>query len=378
LLVGMTSKPQLVLSLSFHSFNKDRSLCCLAQNDEYCYIYKTNGTDDTTKWELDCELQEEQKGQAKKKKNPPLHAGYVSGIDWHPETNQIVTCGHDRNAYVWKLNDEGVWIPLLVILRINRAATGVKWSPDGQKFAVSSGAKCVPVCHFETSQNWWISKMIKKPHRSTVLTLDWSPNGKFIVTGGCDFKARIFSAFIEDIDDPATAPYDDWGKQNNFGECLAEFDQAKAWVQGVSWSPSGNFISWVGHGSTFHVADVRSKDTTTVFSPDLPFLDCQMVDDNKVIATGFSSNPHVWEKKGDTWEVTSKMDPETAGAKKKAGGAMAKFMAADKKGQEKDESAPITTFHKNVIRDVTAIKDGDKVLGITTSGLDGRIIDWRL
>lgn len=57
---------------------------------------------------------------------------------------------------------------------------------------------------------------------------------------------------------------------------------------------------------------------------------------------------------------------------------MAKFMAADKKGQEKDESALITTFHKNVIRDVTAIKDGDKVLGITTSGLDGRIIDWRL
>jgi actin related protein 2/3 complex subunit 1A/1B len=27
----------------------------------------------------------------------------VTGIDWAPKTNRIVTCSADRNAYVWNL-----------------------------------------------------------------------------------------------------------------------------------------------------------------------------------------------------------------------------------------------------------------------------------
>jgi len=41
----------------------------------------------------------------------------------------------DRNAYVWKLNGNE-WVPTLVILRINRAATCVKWSPEGKTEAI--------------------------------------------------------------------------------------------------------------------------------------------------------------------------------------------------------------------------------------------------
>ena len=90
------------------------------------------------------------------------HGQYISGIDWCEKTNMIVTCSHDRNAYVWKLSDKGCdslfvlpnimhehahmilqyitpgeWEPTLVVLRIARAATDVKWSPNGDKFAVT-------------------------------------------------------------------------------------------------------------------------------------------------------------------------------------------------------------------------------------------------
>ena len=37
----------------------------------------------------------------------------------------------DRNAYVWTQEKGGDWKPHLVILRINRAATCVCWSPEG-------------------------------------------------------------------------------------------------------------------------------------------------------------------------------------------------------------------------------------------------------
>ena len=58
------------------------------------------------------------------------HTQRVTSIDWAPKTNIIATCGEDRNAYVWNWNGS-LWKPTLVILRINRAATCVKFSPQG-------------------------------------------------------------------------------------------------------------------------------------------------------------------------------------------------------------------------------------------------------
>ena len=56
---------------------------------------------------------------------------HVMGIDWAPNTNRIVTCSADKNAYVWTQEGDGKWNPAWVLLRINRAATCVKWSPLG-------------------------------------------------------------------------------------------------------------------------------------------------------------------------------------------------------------------------------------------------------
>lgn len=75
------------------------------------------------------------------------------GIDWAPESNRIVSCASDRNAYVWTLKD-GAWKPTLVLVRINRAATCVKWSPLENKFALGSGARLISVCYFEKENDW--------------------------------------------------------------------------------------------------------------------------------------------------------------------------------------------------------------------------------
>lgn len=80
----------------------------------------------------------------------------VMGIDWAHNTNRIVTCAADRNAYVWTLDKDKKWKPTLVLLRINRAATCVKWSPDENKFAVGSGARLISVCYFESENDWLV------------------------------------------------------------------------------------------------------------------------------------------------------------------------------------------------------------------------------
>jgi actin related protein 2/3 complex subunit 1A/1B len=85
------------------------------------------------------------------------HDLVVSALDWSAANDKIVSCSHDRNAFVWSYNAaERKWVPALVILRIDRAALDVRWSLDGKKFAVASGAKCVSICTYEKSSDWCV------------------------------------------------------------------------------------------------------------------------------------------------------------------------------------------------------------------------------
>ena len=60
--------------------------------------------------------------------------------------------------------------------------------------------RTIAVCSFDEENNWWVSKHLKKPLRSTVLSIDWHPNNVLIAAGSADAKARVFSAFIKGID----------------------------------------------------------------------------------------------------------------------------------------------------------------------------------
>jgi len=182
----------------------------------------------------------------------------ISGVDWDHGNNSIVTCSHDRNAFVWKEEaatdgNKGVtWKPSLVILRIDKSALDVRWSPNGLKFAAASGAKCVSVCSFADEDNWWVSKSIKK-HKSTVLCVAWHPNSEFLATGSSDFKCRVFSAHIAGPDGASPTPCQ--GKTVEFGEAYYEFPSEQAgvsvgWVNACAWSPSGRSLAFAGHDAS--------------------------------------------------------------------------------------------------------------------------------
>lgn len=45
-----------------------------------------------------------------------------------------------------------------------------------------------------------MAKQLKKPIRSTVLSVDWHPNNVLLAAGSADMKARVLSAYIKDVD----------------------------------------------------------------------------------------------------------------------------------------------------------------------------------
>lgn len=369
-------------SVSYHAWNKDQSMVALSPNTNEVWIFDTNKQPgDSSKWTRKHVLDE--------------HGGQVSGIDWCPATNLLVSCGFDRNAYVWSFDEKSqTWKPALVILRINRAATQVKWSPAGNKFAVASGAKCVPVCHYDPAANFWVSKMIKK-HKSTVLSLAWCVNNKFIVTGSSDMKCRVFSAFLDNLDPAEDDGFGEvWPNQHEFGEVLVEFDQAKSWVHSVAWSPGAFRLAFGSHGSTMHFVQLLAGSKPIVQNVkcrDLPYLDLQFVNENAVVAAGFDFNIDLFTVKGGSetepnWQFNQKVDKggaEKAEAKPTGAFGASRAMFAnqvDKGIQGGAGSAGVpepNTKHKNIVTNIQLIADAQgNVKKISTAGIDGRVVVW--
>nr|CAD7201901.1 unnamed protein product [Timema douglasi] len=304
----------------------------------------------------------------------------VTSIDWAPKTNRIVTCAVDRNAYVWSLGDDHKWKPTLVLLRINRAATCVKWSPLENKFAVGCGARLISVCYFESENDWWVSKHIKKPIRSTITTIDWHPNNVLLV--------RIFSAFIKAIEEmPQPSP---WGMKMSMGVMLAEFPNSTNGGRGLGaqcgilrrWQPpvlGGPRLFRLGVSSV-SVADANRQSSVTRLKTEfLPFLSCVWVGNNSFVAAGHSCCPMLYSvNEAGQLYLNSKLDMSQ---KKEAGGlsAMRKFQSLDRQARIEINDTTLETVHQNAITSL-CLYEGTKGAAskVSTSGLDGQLVIWDL
>uniref|UniRef100_A0A7N6FKL5 Actin-related protein 2/3 complex subunit n=1 Tax=Anabas testudineus TaxID=64144 RepID=A0A7N6FKL5_ANATE len=326
--------------ITCHAWNRDRTQIAISPNNHEVHIYKKSGN----QWVKTHELKE--------------HNGHITGIDWAPKSDRIVTCGADRNAYVWS-QKEGVWKPTLVILRINRAATFVKWSPLENKFAVGSGARLISVCYFESENDWWVSKHIKKPIRSTILSLDWHPNNILLAAGSCDFKCRVFSAYIKEVEEkPGPTP---WGSKMPFGAVL-EVVCSVLPVESALTAPDSNLC-------LFSPSQLKTEF--------LPLLSVIFVSENSLVAAGHDCCPMLFRcDDGGTLTFVSKLDLPKQSIQRNIS-AMERFRNMDKRATTEDRNTALDTLHQNSITQVS-IYEGDKrdCRKFCTTGIDGAMTIW--
>ncbi|KAF1591340.1 UNVERIFIED_CONTAM: Actin-related protein 2/3 complex subunit 1B, partial [Eudyptes robustus] len=349
--------------ISCHAWNKDRTQIALCPNNHEVHIYRKDGA----KWSKVHELKE--------------HNGQVTGIDWAPESNRLVTCGTDRNAYVWTLKGN-VWKPTLVILRINRAARCVKWSPKENKFAVGSGSRLISICYFEQENDWWVCKHIKKPIRSTVLSLDWHPNNVLLAAGSCDFKCRIFSAYIKEVEErPSPTP---WGSKMPFGELMFESSSSCGWVHSICFSASGARVAWVSHDSTLCLADANKKmAVASLCTETLPLLAVTFITENSLVAAGHDCYPMLFTYEESQGALTfgGKLDIPKQSSQRGLT-ARERFQNLDKKASSDTTNATLDTLHKNSIRHILggriSVLAGGKAScsQFCTTGMDGGMSIW--
>eukprot|EP00607_Mallomonas_marina_P006383 CAMPEP_0182426400 /NCGR_PEP_ID=MMETSP1167-20130531/12883_1 /TAXON_ID=2988 /ORGANISM="Mallomonas Sp, Strain CCMP3275" /LENGTH=367 /DNA_ID=CAMNT_0024607787 /DNA_START=105 /DNA_END=1208 /DNA_ORIENTATION=+ len=317
------------------------------------------------------------------------HDLLVSSIDWSPITNKIVSCSHDRNAFVWTFDSStSVWKPALVILRIDRAALDVSWSLDGLRFAVASGSKCVPVCSYEEKNDWWVSKMVKKKFKSSVLCLSFHPcNGQVLAAGAADFKLRVYSTYDSEVDvmGPVSKPF---LTALEFGEVYCELS-CQCWVNALAWSPTGSSLCFSGQDSSIHFVHFSSSSSTPVVQTlslsTLPLTSLLYLSETSTVAGGHDCVPLLFGKTQGEWSlmtgVTGGLDEGVGRGKEEMDGstsasvasARALFQNKSVRGQASSEDS-LNTQHEKPIIGLRAYSL--KPLRFSSTALDGRLVVW--
>ncbi|KAI9437814.1 actin-like protein ARPC3, partial [Lactarius psammicola] len=269
-------------------------------------------------------------------------------------SNRIVTASRDRNAYAWQQAPD----PL----------TGT-----------------IAICSFDPDNNWWVSRQLKKPIRSTVLLVDWHPNG--LARAGCaDMKARVFFAHIKDVD--KRPPPSVWGEKLPFNTVCGEYSSSSGgWVHSVGFSPSGDVLAFATDPLSF---------------TSLPYVTLTWTSEDSLVAAGHDCQPVLFSGGSSGWQAIGSLDDTTA--PKSSGGARGALTGSSPSPVGRLNSAAFNTFrnadspdlgsspgggsalatdtelftvHQNTITDIRPYEGAlGAVSGVGTIGVGGMFVIW--
>ncbi len=160
---------------------------------------------------------------------------FACSLAWSPDGTRIASGGWDRSVQVWKVDDgKLIWSYQISnpdgydINHVNAIA----WSPDGTRIA--SGGSC-PLIAFASNKGVqvWDASTGKRLstywghlESSDIEVVAWSPNGKYLASGGTDNSVQV------------------WEPTTGHQVCTNSHPN---WVLTLTWSPDSTRIASGGY-----------------------------------------------------------------------------------------------------------------------------------
>ena len=188
---------------------------------------------------------------------PVLHlistVDFVGALDWRTDTNTLLIGSRDGKALIVKIGAHNgqhhrgnsahpiiASTILHTIVRDDAAwVNAVKFSPSGSYFALGDSDGIVSVYDYKESHaEVMISNIANFKVEDSILSVEWSPDGKWLYAGGEDFAITIIDT-------------KDW-------EAIRRIKRDK-WVQFISSSYGGSHIAIGGFSNEVSILDVEKE-----------------------------------------------------------------------------------------------------------------------
>ncbi len=271
--------------ISYMVFNKHFTQVALSKKDNNIYIYSIEDIRNTDSWKLLYILD--------------VHILYISGLDWNPYTNKILSCSYDKTSFVWNFNDNK-WTSSKVLSSSKLGYLCCKWNSRGDKFCEGTSDSNLFIGYYNTEAERWMTKNIEA-HKSSVVCCEMDPTSLLVISGSTDFKVYISSCYLPKIDDFHLSEQTKSLAQE-FGNILYEFPM-NCWVNSVTWTPSGKLGLVAGQDSTIAVIDYMEKNSDIIKCNHSPVTYILDNGEQSFYAVCYDRNILEYEKKEGRWEV---------------------------------------------------------------------------
>ena len=352
----------LLEGISCVAFNKDFTQVALSKKDNLIYIYSIKDIMKPDTWKLLYTLDS--------------HFQYISGLDWCPKTNRLLSCSYDKTSFVWEFSDKK-WNPNNVVATTKLGYLCCKWNKRGDKFCEGTSAKQLLIGYFNKKSNWWMGVNIKA-HKSSVVTCEIDPTSLFVLSGSTDLRIYVSSCYLPEVDDQflndSTKPL-----AQEFGQVIYEF-KTNCWVNSVAWLPSGNWGIVAGQDATISVINYSEQKSDVIRCKHSPATSLIPISDTSFLAVCYDRNIIEYGKEGDSWKIKKTITEKGSGAQQKAKSSIvsAQLEKFQKMGNINKDNLAVSTkqaghLHQSLISSAN-IKGKDMI----TTDVSGFIKYWKL
>ena len=352
----------LLEGISCVAFNKDFTQVALSKKDNLIYIYSIKDIMKPDTWKLLYTLDS--------------HFQYISGLDWCPATNRLLSCSYDKTSFVWEFSDKK-WNPNNVVATTKLGYLCCKWNKRGDKFCEGTSAKQLLIGYFNKKSNWWMGVNIKA-HKSSVVTCEIDPTSLFVLSGSTDLRIYVSSCYLPEVDDQflndSTKPL-----AQEFGQVIYQF-KTNCWVNSVAWLPSGNLGIVAGQDATISVINYSEQKSDVIRCKHSPATSLIPISDTSFLAVCYDRNIIEYGKEGDSWKIKKTITEKGSGAQQKAKSSIvsAQLEKFQKMGNINKDNLAVSTkqaghLHQSLISSAN-IKGKDMI----TTDVSGFVKYWKL
>ena len=270
--------------ISFLSFNKDFTEIALSKKDHIIYIYSIPTLLKIVTWRPILKLES--------------HTQYISGLDWSPETNKILSCSYDKTSFVWEFIDNK-WTASRVISNEKLGYICCKWNKRGDKFCEGTSSKQLIIGYYNKISKRWVCNNIKA-HKSSVVACEIDPSSLYIISGSTDLKVCISSCYIPEIDDKYLTE-ENKHLTKDFRQIIYEFE-SNSWINSVTWL--NGVLGLVScQDATFTIIDLNEQKSKIILFNHSPINILIPNGEKSFYAVCYDRNVLEYEKKDDVWEI---------------------------------------------------------------------------